>query len=223
MFPLAASIRLLVPPRLRGKLETAGVEPAPPRCKRGVPSCHVRQRGGEAEAPPRHAVRLCRAGRVRIRAARIRSAIALSIHVPQRRGVDAAGGPTPIGFPRRVLCLARLESRAMFSKPLAYPSTLDRRSTGCSTRGRCPTWRGFGARVSCSTRKKHRQKHTHISRRYSTLRAGGVFLPQAGPRFGPMSSSSWTSPRGRIDWAPFNDERRPEWVALDWLGMRLES
>jgi hypothetical protein len=64
---------------------------------------------------------------VRIRAARIRSAIALSIHVPQRRGVDAAGGPTPIGFPRRVLCLARLESRAMFSKPLAYPSTLDRR------------------------------------------------------------------------------------------------
>jgi hypothetical protein len=50
--------------------------------------------------------------------------------------------------------------------------------------------------------EKTQAKAHAYSRCYSTLRAGGVFLSQAGPRFGPMSSSSWASPRGRIDEGP---------------------
>ena len=41
--------------------------------------------------------------------------------------------------------------RPMFSMPLAYPSTLDRRQ-------RRPTWRSIGARRSCGFRKMRRQK-----------------------------------------------------------------
>ena len=147
--------------------------------------------------------------------------IGLSIHDPDG-AVDAAGGPTRSA---RVASSVshRLERRAMFSKPLANPSTLDRPPPGCASRGRCPTWRGFGARVSCSIRKKRRQKHTHIPSAIPTLRAGGVFLSQAGPRFAPMSSSSWASPRVRIGRAPLERRKATRWVALDWLGMRLET
>jgi hypothetical protein len=51
----------------------------------------------------------------------------------------------------------------MFSKPLAYPSTLDRRPPSCATRERRPTWRGFGARASCTSRKKRMQKPKRIA------------------------------------------------------------
>jgi hypothetical protein len=48
-------------------------------------------------------------------------------------------------------------SSALLSMPLAYPSTLDRRSPRSGLR---PTWRGFGARASRTGRKIRRQKLT---------------------------------------------------------------
>jgi hypothetical protein len=50
--------------------------------------------------------------------------VGLSIRVPGG-GVDAAADR--FSAVARVLCLARLGSRTMLSKPLAYPSTLDHR------------------------------------------------------------------------------------------------
>ena len=52
-----------------------------------------------------------------------------------------------------------------------------------SRNDRRPTWRGFGARVSRTGRENCRQKQKLIASSHSVLRAGGVFLSQAGPRF----------------------------------------
>ena len=48
---------------------------------------------------------------------------------------------------------------------------------------RRPTWRSFGARVSRTGPKMGRQKLWLNTGVHFFLRAGGVFLPQAGPRF----------------------------------------
>jgi hypothetical protein len=56
-------------------------------------------------------------------------------------------------------------------------------TAGCAIRdGRRPTWRSFGARVSRTFPEICRQKPKLITSLHSVLRAGGVFLPQAGPR-----------------------------------------
>jgi hypothetical protein len=49
------------------------------------------------------------------------------------------------------MCFSYVSSgshRTMLSMPLAYPSTLDRRSRRARRRLRRPTWRSFGARIS---------------------------------------------------------------------------
>jgi hypothetical protein len=48
--------------------------------------------------------------------------------------------------------------------------------------GRRPTWRGFGARASRTSREIGRQKPELNTSIHFFLRAGGVFLSQAGPR-----------------------------------------
>jgi len=47
----------------------------------------------------------------------------------------------------------------MFSKPLAYPSTLDRRAP--SVRTRRPTWRSVGARARTSAEKSQAKAHAN--------------------------------------------------------------
>jgi hypothetical protein len=71
--------------------------------------------------------------------------------------------------------------RALFSMPLAYPSTLDHGRGDLRTR---PTWRGFGARAWPVRLEKRRQKHTLMQVRLSARNAHRVFLSQAGPRVG---------------------------------------
>jgi hypothetical protein len=71
--------------------------------------------------------------------------------------------------------------RALFSMPLAYPSTLDHGRGDLRTR---PTWRGFGARARPVRLEKRRQKHTLMQGRLSARNAHRVFLSQAGPRVG---------------------------------------
>jgi len=64
-------------------------------------------------------------------------------------------------------------SRTMLSKPLAHPSTLDRRRPMSV---RCPAWRGSGAGRSCAVREIHRQKPRLIQQRIQPARcAEGPF------------------------------------------------
>jgi hypothetical protein len=71
----------------------------------------------------------------------------------------------------------------MFSKPLAYPSTLDRRprlrESGRSSSYVEELWSPSLVRFP----KKSTLKHTLIHQRYFKRRAPRVFLSQAGPRF----------------------------------------
>ena len=58
-------------------------------------------------------------------------------------------------------------------------------TAGCAIRdGRRPTWRSFGARASRTSPEIGRQKPELNTSIHFFLRAGGVFLPQAGPRSG---------------------------------------
>lgn len=73
----------------------------------------------------------------------------------------------------------------MFSMPLAYPSTLDRRPAAARLRrGRRPTWRSFGARSSRSVPENRRLKQTLITSAYFRRTNAEIFLSLAGPRFG---------------------------------------
>ena len=81
--------------------------------------------------------------------------------------------------------------RTMFSKPLAYPSTLDRRPPAAHrASGWRPTWRSFGARASHVDRKNSRLKQTLIASVLSQRTTPRVFLSQAGPRFRSSACSS---------------------------------
>jgi hypothetical protein len=97
------------------------------------------------------------------------------------REIDAAGERLPAAM---VVLLSRpSRSRTMFSMPLAYPSSLDRRSRVAYIRdGRRPTWRSFGARASRAFHKKTMLKPTLIASVLFT-QSLRVFLSQAGPRF----------------------------------------
>jgi hypothetical protein len=77
-----------------------------------------------------------------------------------------------------------VEPRTMFSKPLAYPSTLDRAISGCACR-LIAVLRGGALEPEPRTLsgKKRRLTHTLIYQRYFKRQAPRVFLSQAGPRF----------------------------------------
>ena len=78
--------------------------------------------------------------------------LARSVSAPVRLAAlpsISPGGDRRTSDPRFLaLCLAG-RSRTMFSKPLAYPSTLDRTSAAALPRSARPSWRSFGARCSC--------------------------------------------------------------------------
>jgi hypothetical protein len=84
------------------------------------------------------------------------------------------------------LCHAR-RWRTIFSKPLAHPSTLDRRF-------RRPTWRSFGARRSCAGWKFAGKSRSHLQLRFSMPQHRGTFLSRAGPHCRFSACSSWASP-----------------------------
>jgi hypothetical protein len=85
----------------------------------------------------------------------------LSVHLPIGE-IDAAGERHLSGLVR-VLCPVR-GSRTMFSMPLAYSSTLDRRPPVAHTcDGFRPTWRSFGARASRVVLKNSRLKQVAIT------------------------------------------------------------
>jgi hypothetical protein len=106
--------------------------------------------------------------------------VGLSIHDPDG-GVDAAadhlrGRTRPLSRPPRTPNDVVQATRLPFDP--GSPTA------GCAIRdGRRPTWRSFGARASRTSPKIGRQKPKLMTSLYSVLRAGGVFLPQAGPRF----------------------------------------
>jgi hypothetical protein len=136
-----------------------------------------------------------------------------------RHGRSTQQASTPVE-PGYVLCLVR-RSETMFSMPLAYSSTLDQRLPVAHTRdGRRPTWRSLGARTSRALEKR-RQKHTLNASVYCKNAAPGVFLSQAGPRFDlDLFKLSITFVLALTETLRTR-KRRPGWVALIWLAMRL--
>ena len=102
----------------------------------------------------------------------------LSIHLHRGRSTQQASVLASSFLSRRP------KGPAMFSMPLAYPSTLDRRPLAAHLRsGRRPTWRSFGARASFAVLENRRLKHTLIASVHFQRTALRVFLSQAGPRF----------------------------------------
>ena len=98
--------------------------------------------------------------------------------------------------PRRLLCLARPKPDDVV-QATRLPFDPGSPTAGCAIRdGRRPTWRGFGARASRTLSKMRRRKPKLNTSVYFFLRAGGVFLPQAGPRFGlvllKLGITSWS-------------------------------
>jgi hypothetical protein len=67
---------------------------------------------------------------------------------PATPRVTSERGVLPLDDPGMSLTYVSPDScRTMLSMPLAYPSTLDRRSRRARRRQRRPTWRSFGARI----------------------------------------------------------------------------
>jgi hypothetical protein len=70
--------------------------------------------------------------------------------------------------------------RTMFSKPLAYPSTLDRRAP--TERAHRPTWRSSGARARAPVEKLQAKAHANVSATFQRKRrglslSGGASIP----------------------------------------------
>jgi len=123
--------------------------------------------------------------------------VGVSIHVPGAGGRCSCKPPSVVA---RVLCLAGPEMPNDVVQATRLPFDPGSPAAGCAIRvGRRPTWRSFGARASRTSLEMGRQKPKLITNLYSFLRAGGVFLPQAGPRFGlvdlklSITSSSYRS------------------------------
>jgi hypothetical protein len=102
----------------------------------------------------------------------------------------------------------------MFSMPLAYPSTLDRRFHVAERR---PTWGSFGARCPACRLEKRTLKLTLIRPMHFQRAAAEIFLSQAGPRF---DSELFQAEHhllfdilGRLS----DEKGDPVWVALVWL------
>jgi hypothetical protein len=143
----------------------------------------------------------------------------LSVHLPPRE-IDAAGEHHLSGLVTSSVSSAGSET--MFSMPLAYSSTLDQRQPVAHIRdGRRPTWRSLGARTSRAALEERRQKHTLNASVYCKHAAPRVFLSQAGPRFDlDLFKLSITFVLSLTETLR-RRKRRPGWVALVWLAMRL--
>jgi hypothetical protein len=131
-----------------------GIEPRSPRSERGVLPVRRSRTGEDGQGGP-------------------------SVHLPTRE-IDAVGEPSPTEA--RVTSydsLARTTSDVFQATRLPFdPGSSDR-----SLRSRCgrrPTWRGFGARASRTTRKKRRQKQMLIASVYFVHRAEGSFSLRRG-------------------------------------------
>jgi hypothetical protein len=70
----------------------------------------------------------------------------------------------------------------MLSKPLAYPSTLDRRNRSYAASIRRPTWGSVGARRSCALDKPAGKSRGYFYASLFCVDAQRTFLSQAGPR-----------------------------------------
>jgi hypothetical protein len=97
--------------------------------------------------------------------------------------IDAAGERRPSGYGSS-FSVSSGRSRTMFSMPLAYPSTLDRRPLIAQMLQRSPSCvEGLWSPSSGAASGKAHAKANAYSRRAFPARNAEVFLSQAGPRF----------------------------------------
>ena len=143
--------------------------------------------------------------------------VLLSIHVP-RVGTSMQQAVRREVASSRFLCLARLESRTMLSKPLAYPSTLDHRPPGALSAA-IAVLRGGALEPESRARHGNSQAKAEAKHRCSFHPpCGGVFLPQAGPRFGLVLLQAGHHLVVVTRRPPPETTKATRWVALDWLG-----
>ena len=191
--------------------EQSGLEPQPPACETGalpVELSAVRMRlregglrdKGVEPRSPRSERGVLPVGRSRSRGTRSRI-VPLSVHLPASSGRSTQSVCCE-------LCHGRLQSQPLFFKPLANPSTLDRRSAAALLRVRRPTWRGFGARRSQSPRKPQAKAADIHPRPFSCAQRRGPFSLRRGLMFDQsLFKLSITSSLG---WVRFrNDEGGP--------------
>jgi hypothetical protein len=94
-----------------------------------------------------------------------------SVHLPRGRSTQSRACRSSVTLSR---------SRTLLFKPLAYPSTLDRRPGAC----RASSYVEELWSPSLARRPENRRlKHTLIASAYFQRRTPRVFLSQAGPRF----------------------------------------
>jgi len=111
----------------------------------------------------------------------------------------------------------------MLSKPLAYPSTLDRRPPGALSAA-IAVLRGGALEPESRARHGNSQAKAEAKHRCSFHPpCGGVFLPQAGPRFGLVLLQAGHHLVVVTRRPPPETTKATRWVALDWLGMRLAT
>jgi hypothetical protein len=141
-----------------------GVEPRSPRSERGVLPVRRSRTGEDGQAGP-------------------------SVHLPNP-GDRRSRRARPDRGPRVASYDSLAGSRAMFSKPLAYPSTLDRPTDGCASDAVDVLRGGVLEPEPCVRFENAQAKAYAYCKRLFRPSCGGVFLSQAGPRFGSTSSSS---------------------------------
>lgn len=103
----------------------------------------------------------------------------------------------------------------MFSMPLAYPSTLDRRPPGVHVRADVVLRGGALEPEPRTCLRNRRLKHT-LNYRNDFTATPRVFLSQAGPRFELDFFKLGITPCVPTSLSPPKRRRRPDWVALTW-------
>ena len=102
-----------------------------------------------------------------------------SVHLPRGRSTQLRE-PVPPSRPHVTFS----RTRTLFSEPLAYPSTLDRRPPVAHIRSGSSSYVEELWSPSLARRvETRRQKHTLIASAIPSASAPRVFLSQAGPRF----------------------------------------
>jgi hypothetical protein len=125
-----------------------------------------------------------------------------SPRTPESTGVRAAAREAVLSVPSST-------SPTVFSKPLAYPSTLDRLPPSCAQPTEPSYVERFWSPIAARRVKNGMQKPMHLSKRNFTRGRAEHFLSQAGPRFDLVLVQAELHPSVAMSDSPPKRRRRP--------------
>jgi hypothetical protein len=199
-----------------------GSNQRPPLCKRGALPAELHALGGRPAIDPGRGVepRSPRSERGVLPVRRSRNGAGASPSIP--RVGDRRSRRCPAAAHGRVLYLVRLKPNDVFCAsrlPFVPGSSI----AGCALCGdRCPTWRSFGAGAWRRGAVNLQAKADAYRLAHFSAHTPRAFLSQAGPQFDLCLLQA-----EHHLWVPTltdrlqKRKRRPNWVALVWLAMRL--